>query len=213
MVMVSYIHDHNIEVFPFVSNLFTVEPWIVLIRKLRVCLLFSLRLHGESLGPFPITVTNIEDGTIFSIYQWLARDELFFTHKNDEIVAFEESFSKYEKRWFDPSTNDGDVSVQWKMLQQTCIDRHKQMNLSFFQDEKSEAGAAPLLFYFQQFYNPTQLAAHRALILTEMWGRNVSHERTSQDFITEFISSSDNTIIIIQLKTLKYRIAGITRVT
>ena len=148
-----------------------------------MCLLFSLRLHGESLGPVPITVSNIEDGTIFSIYQWLARDELYFSHKNEEIVAFEELFSNNDKRWFDPSTKDGDLLIRWKLLQQTCIDRQKKMNLSFFQDEKSDTGAAPLLFYLQQFYNPIQLAAHRALILTEMWGRNVSHSRSYHNIV------------------------------
>jgi hypothetical protein len=74
-----------------------VAPWDELLRKLRICLLLSLRLYGMPLGPFPLTIKNIEGGEVFSVYELVARDELAFTNKHEEIVALERAC---KQKWF-----------------------------------------------------------------------------------------------------------------
>lgn len=77
------------------------DDWKSLLRKLRICLLVSLRMHGNRLAA-PITVDNVNQVDIFSVYAWLARDELSMSHNHDEIVSLEKAclISSYA---FDPS--------------------------------------------------------------------------------------------------------------
>ena len=146
----------------------TVKPWKDLLRKLRTCLLISLRLHGISLSSFPITVSNIEDGDIFSVSQLIAHDELSLTHKSQEIAELEEACMDSPLA-FIPSLVEGDVSSNWKMLQISCIERHTFKNLC--PDDESSPG--PLLFFLQHYHDTLKLASHRSLILAQTWGREV----------------------------------------
>jgi hypothetical protein len=77
------------------------DDWKSMLRKLRVCLLVSLRMHGKRLAA-PITVDNVNQDDIFSVYEWLARDELSMSHNHEEITSLEKacSISSYA---FDPS--------------------------------------------------------------------------------------------------------------
>lgn len=141
------------------------KPWEVLLRKLRVCLLISLRLYGKPIGPLPITISNVEEG-LFSIYEWIARDLLSFSHNQLEIAAFVIA-AKGSVLTFHPSTNYGDEISHWKMLQKSC-----EMHSLQCPTDTSQPG--PLLFFLNHYNNPLKLAAHRALLLGQEWGRDVS---------------------------------------
>ena len=68
-----------------VSSKACVLPWDRILRKLRLCLVVSLRLKEEERNPFPITVAHVEAGNIFSLFQWVARDQLTLSHKQNEV--------------------------------------------------------------------------------------------------------------------------------
>lgn len=138
-----------------------VLPWDCLLRKLRVCLLITLRLYGIQLGSFPVTIANIDDGSIFSIYQWVARDELFLSHNHSQIQSLEES-CRLSPHSFDPSCEEGDDSARWGLLQQARVD-----STSIVVDEPG-----PLLLYLSGFNDSIKLAAHRVLLLGEKWGKD-----------------------------------------
>ena len=138
-----------------------VLPWDCLLRKLRVCLLITLRLYGIQLGSFPVTIANIDDGSIFSIYQWVARDELFLSHSHSEIQSLEES-CRLSPHSFDPSSKEGDDSARWGLLQQTRVDSTAVVG----------DNPGPLLLYLSGFNDSIKLAAHRVLLLGEKWGKD-----------------------------------------
>eukprot|EP00804_Cyclotella_cryptica_P011836 CCRYP_015348-RB/>CCRYP_015348-RB protein AED:0.01 eAED:0.01 QI:269/1/1/1/1/1/2/1639/1263 len=75
-----------------ISQLECVRPWEILLRKLRVLLLVTLRLSGDlnptGTGTSPMTVRNVSGGDLFSTYYWVARDELSLSHDNQgEILT------------------------------------------------------------------------------------------------------------------------------
>jgi hypothetical protein len=73
-----------------ITQLDCIRPWENLMRKLRVCLLVSLRLSGDvdSLGGFnPMTVRSVSKPDTFSAYAWIARDELTLSHENEVLVS------------------------------------------------------------------------------------------------------------------------------
>ncbi len=139
-------------------------PWDCLLRKLRVCLLITLRLPGVQLGSFPVTISNIDDGSIFSIYEWVAMDELFLSHNHEKISTLEESCRK-SPHSFDPSSADGDEPARWELLQQAG--QHRRNPIAPVDGEPG-----PLLLYFSRFIDPIKLAAHRILLLGEKWGKD-----------------------------------------
>lgn len=142
-----------------------VKPWERLLRKLRCCLLIALRLDGKPIGALPISISNIEAGC-FSIYEWISRDLISFSHDQLEIVALETACKNSEKSFY-PSSEKGDVAKHWRMVQECC-----EMNSSQYHMNQSES--EPLLFFFNHFNNSIKLSAHRALLLGQEWGRNVS---------------------------------------
>lgn len=151
-----------------------VKPWDELLRKLRVCLLFFLRLREVNTGQFPINPANIEDGNSFSIYEWLAQDEIMISHKQDEIVSIELSCRASEESLhpFDP---ENDCASKWKLLQSGCMNKRDLGDLRSpkkpSMNEKKDC--PPLLLYFKSHIHPVKLAAHRALILSGKWGQKV----------------------------------------
>lgn len=167
-----------------ISSADEVMPWEQLLRKLRVCLLITLRLSGVHLGSFPVNISNIDDGSIFSIYQWIARDELSISHKHHELVSLEDS-CRTSLQAFDPSSVEGDPPARWGLLQMVCRDepnkRREKASRSF--DNKDQPG--PLLLYLGGYNHPVQLAAHRALLLGEKWGKDPH----SIDFIKDAVSA------------------------
>jgi len=87
--------------------------WDNLLRKLRVCLLVSLRLYGKPLGACPISIKSVEKDGNFSVFEWLARDELTMSHKQEEINSLEVA-CRMSNRAFDPSKPEGDGQNNWK---------------------------------------------------------------------------------------------------
>lgn len=153
-----------------VSSSAAVNPWTELLRKLRVCLLVSLRLNGVNLGPFPITVNNVEAKDIFSVYEWLARDELTMSHTHKEIVSLEHA-CRFSGLVFDPSSEAGDNPGRWKMLQQACLAAaiSEEEREEFMLDMNDDDQLGALLLYLSHYNNPALLVAHRALLLARQW--------------------------------------------
>jgi hypothetical protein len=152
-----------------------VGDWKSLLRKLRVCLLVSLRLHGTRLAA-PITIDNVNQSDIFSVYEWLAQDELSMSYNHEEIVSLEKacSISSYA---FDPSLPDGDGPSRFKMLQSSCLAASitEDERAEYLVDINDDDRFGALLLYLSSHNIPKILAAHRALLLASKWGAKPDH--------------------------------------
>ena len=147
-----------------------ISGWKATLRKLRVCLLVSLRLNGKRLAA-PLTIDNVNQRDIFSVYEWLARDELMMSHDHEEILSLERacSISSYS---FDPSTPDGDGPSRFKVLQNSALSASisEQERIEYLVDDDNKFGA--LLLFLKSHNQPKILAAHRALLLASEFGSN-----------------------------------------
>jgi hypothetical protein len=132
-----------------------------------MCLLISLRLGLHSCSAVPLTIAHVEEGDLFSIFEWIARDELTITHSS-EILHLEEN-CKTSLISFDPCSKDGDDLSRWKMVQKSC----HQDSVKTCPNNLESPG--PLLFFLRHYNNSVILAAHRALILALRWGQDVSY--------------------------------------
>jgi hypothetical protein len=143
--------------------------WTILLRKIRVCLLVTLRLYGKRLAA-PITVRNVSDEGIFSVFEWIALDELHMTHNHVEIVCLEKAcaMSSYS---FDPSLPEGDGPQRFKMLQSSCLSAAftEEERAEYLVDFEDEDRFGALLLFLSSHNVPPLLAAHRALILAGQW--------------------------------------------
>ena len=149
-----------------ISRHLQTRSWNHLLRKLRVCLLVSLRLYDQLTNELPITVANVESGKHFSVYQWLAMDELTISRRqNDDMMIERTAYTSSDS--FDPSTEGGDIPSKWKLLQDFCVDSGRREGLNHVED------APTLLLYFKKHNRAAFLAANRALLLGGMWGRQV----------------------------------------
>ena len=163
-----------------------VGRWDTLLRQLRVCLLVSLRLHGRSLGACPISISSVDKVDNFSVFQWLALDELSMSHKQAEISSLETA-CKISSRAFDPSTQEGDGKNHWKIVQRSCLtaalgeSERSEYLVDFDDDER--LGALHLFFRFHNI--PELLVPHRALLLISEWGR----EPRSLDILEDAIAA------------------------
>ena len=148
------------------------EDWDSLLRKLRVCLLVSLRLNRVRLAA-PLSVDNVDQGDIFSVYEWLAHDELSMSHNQEEIALLENacSISSYA---FDPSTPAGDGPSKFKVLQNSCLASQisEQERAEYLVDFDDDDRFGALLLFLGNHNDPPTLAAHRALLLSLQWTRN-----------------------------------------
>jgi hypothetical protein len=147
-----------------------VGEWKSVLRKLRMCLVVSLRLHGNKIAA-PISIDNVNQPDIFSVFEWLALDELSMTHNHDLITSLEKacSISSYS---FEPSLPIGDGPSRFKMLQSSCLaaavteEERAEYLVDFNDDDRFGA----LLLFLSSHNVPKILAAHRALILASKWG-------------------------------------------
>jgi len=162
-----------------------VQPWDTLLRKLRVCLLLSNRLAYEEtpLGPCPISVSNIDSQDLFSIFEWVARDELYASHKQDEIVNLEDA-CRNSFQSFHPSLKEGDVPKRWKALHRPARSKNGSERASRLILSDMENQAGPLLLYFSEFNCPVELAAHRALLLGGKWGQKPASLHLIKDAVS-----------------------------
>lgn len=153
-----------------VQNADLVSGWKAMLRKLRLCLLVSMRLNSKRLVA-PLSVDNVNQPDIFSVFEWLARDELGMSHDHEEIVSLERacSISNYS---FDPSTPDGDGPSRFKMLQNSALSASisEQERVEYLVDDDNKFGA--LLLFLKNHNQPKILAAHRALLLASEFGSN-----------------------------------------
>jgi len=129
-----------------------------------------------NLGAFPITVSNVEAKDIFSVYEWLARDELTMSHRQDEIVSLEAACGGSGLA-FDPSSEAGDHPGRWKMLQQACLAAaiSEEEREEYLLDMNDDDQLGALLLYLSQYNNPAVLVVHRALLLARQWVQKVRH--------------------------------------
>jgi hypothetical protein len=155
------------QTFGIITSEDCLKPWVGLLRKLRVCLFCSLRLHGIPLGAFPVTVTNVDKGDVFSIYQWIAQDELQIANNNDEIIQLERRFWN-ERVGFHPSTEAGDLMENIKLLQMSCTEHETNIR------RLDQICPMPLMAFFKHYHDSDICASHRALIQASTWGRSPS---------------------------------------
>jgi hypothetical protein len=169
-----------------------VAPWDELLRKIRMCLLLSLRLYGIPLGHFPITIKNIEDGEIFSIYELVARDELACSHRHEEIVSLEKA-CKNSGFSFDPSTSVGDDPSRWKALQRACMASaiSEAERAEYLVELETDVQGA-LLLYLSHYNTPSILCAHRALLLAQQWIEDPMRLELLRDCLDALASLEDD---------------------
>lgn len=179
------VHHPRIDPKSMIPRRSSVKPWNDLLRKLRVSLLVSLRLNGMNLGAFPITVKNVEADGKFSVYEWLARDELTMSHNHQEIVSLENA-CRMSGLVFDPSSEAGDNPGRWKMLQQACLVAaiSEEEREEFLLDMNDDDQLGALLLYMSHHNNPALLVAHRALLLAQQWIGKVRLDCIPATFLT-----------------------------
>jgi len=164
--------DKEGETYGKIDSTQIIDRWDVLLRQLRVCLLVSLRLFGNPLGACPMSVKNVDKNGNFSVYEWLARDELTMSHKQPEIASLEIA-CQISSRAFDPSKPEGDGKTRWKTVQRSCLtaalgeSERAEYLVDFDDDERLGA----LHLYLRLHNKPELLAPHRALLLVSKWGR------------------------------------------
>jgi hypothetical protein len=163
------------------------RDWTALLRKLRLCLLVTLRLHRIRL-PAPVTISNVKQG-LFSVFEWLAHDELQMTHDHAQIVSLEKacSISSYA---FDPSIQDGDGATRFRILQNSCLSASitEEERTEYLVDFEDDDRFGALLLFFKNHNIPPLLAAHRALLLAAQWSSNPSNTKPLHDSITSLKS-------------------------
>jgi hypothetical protein len=150
-----------------ISSAKLTDHWACLLRKIRVCLLVSFRMHGVRLAA-PISVANINDPNLFSVYEWLARDELSVSIHHDEVALLENACIM-SSHGFDPSLPEGDGPAKFKVLQSSCL------AAIISEEERAEYLVdidrfGILLLFLMNFRSQIMLAAHRAVLLAADWG-------------------------------------------
>ena len=150
-----------------------ISRWDTLLRQLRVCLLVSLRLHGRPLGACPISVKSVDRVDNFSVFEWLARDELMMSHKQAEISSLEVA-CHISSRAFDPSKREGDSKNRWKTIQRSCLTaalgEYERSEYLVDFDDDDRLGALHL--FLRPHNKPELLIPHRVLLLALEWGRD-----------------------------------------
>jgi hypothetical protein len=130
----------------------------------------------------PVTVSNVESG-MFSIYEWISRDLLSFSHNQLEIAALEIATGASVLA-FHPASTEGDKTALWKMVQKSC-------KMRSFKCPTDESQPGPLLFFMKHYNDSRKLAAHRALLLSQEWGREVRLSRCLDFEIMLYIKSAE----------------------
>jgi hypothetical protein len=174
------------------SSMRLLRFWEVLLRRLRVCLLVSLRLKEVRNGPIPLSVQHVNTEGMFSVYEWVARDELSVSHHHEEILSLEMA-CKNSSYVFDPSLSAGDDPSRFKVLQDACLALAitEEERAEFLVDHVSEDSGALLLF-LSSHNEPVILAAHRALLLAAEWSREPRHLQVFRDSLMSLRSLTDS---------------------
>lgn len=135
------------------------KDWDDMLRRLRLCMLVSFRLKNARLAA-PISIHNVDDESAFSVYEWLALDELSMSHKQEEIVSLELA-CKMSSLAFDPSTSDGDGPSRFKMLRNSCLSAAigEDERAEYLIDFEDEDRFGALLLFFRSHNEPRMLVA------------------------------------------------------
>ena len=157
-----------------VTTFEAMKPWEDLLRKLRLCLLVTLRLSGNinPVGEYsPMTVSSVSRADSFSVYSWIAVDELTLSHDNQVILALESACLSSSETFY-PSTSEGDSDKNKNTIFQSCSQKSRSptnpMGLT-----SDTTNCRSLLFYLKDYAHfTTQLAANRALILAQLWSKS-----------------------------------------
>ena len=150
-----------------------------LLRKLRICLFVSLRLHGSDLAPFPLTVKNLEKEKDYSVFRWIALDELKISHNHVEIVTLETACALSSHR-LNPFSSEADEPLKFNLLHESCYAQHDRTNAVRNPDKSGS-----LLLFFAPYNHPEYLAAHRALLLAFEW----IEDPTQNEFLRDCIAA------------------------
>jgi hypothetical protein len=155
-----------------ITKLETVRPWEELLRKLRVCLLVSLRLSGNlnPVGEFsPMTVSSVSIPDVFSAYSWVAVDELTLSHDNQVIMALESACLSSSESFY-PSTSESDSEQHKRKILESCRIPIQGRNPTNPTGLTNDTRSPPLIFYLKDHAQfTTHLAANRALILARLF--------------------------------------------
>lgn len=148
-----------------------IEDWDKLLRQLRVCLLVFLRLGGTFHAPLSIEL--VDEGDVFSVYEWIARDELAMSHDQEEISLLEQACA-ISSHSFDPSQPESDGPARLKVLQNSCLASKisDEERIEYFVDFDDEDRFGALLLFLKSHNNPPLLASHRSLLLSLEWVQN-----------------------------------------
>lgn len=147
-------------------------------------MLVSLRLNRIQLGACPITIDSVEEEGNFSVFDWLAHDELAMSHNNSEIVSLENA-CKLSSHSFDPSTAAGDEAAKFKTLQSSCLSTtiSEEERTEYLVDFDDDDRLGALLLHLSAHNIPDVLLAHRALLLASEWGKKPKDLKTLEDSI------------------------------
>ena len=120
----------------------------------------------------------------FSVFEWLARDELSMSSNHDEIVTLENA-CRLSSHAFDPSTAEGDDPARIQILQKACLSASisEEQRSEFLVDFDDGERLGALLLYLKHHNRADVLVAHRALLLAAMWGREPSRLDILDDVI------------------------------
>ena len=170
-----------------------INDWETLLRRIRVCLLVNLRLKNVRFDA-PISVAHVDEVGLFSVYQWLAHDELSVSHAHEEIVALEMA-CRISSLSFDPSLSEGDGPIRFKQLQSVClaasIEEEERVEYLLEMDD-TEDKCDSILLFFRSHNESSILAAHRARLLSLKWCESPSGTKTLERAMTALQSLAGN---------------------
>lgn len=177
-----------------------IEDWDKLLRQLRVCLLVSLRLGGTFNAPLSIEL--VDEGEVFSVYEWIARDELVMSHDQDEISLLEQACA-ISSHSFDPSQPESDTPTRLRILQSSCLASKisDEERMEYFLDFDDEDRFGALLLFLKSHNSPPLLACHRSLLLSLEWVQDptdLNHLHNSY-MALKAITGNENNLLIAAL--------------
>lgn len=174
-----------------------IEDWDKLLRQLRVCLLVYLRLGGTFHAPLSIAL--VDEGDVFSVYEWIAQDELVMSHDQEEISLLEQACA-ISSHSFDPSQPEGDNPARLRVLQNACLASKitDEERMEYFLDFDDEDRFGALLLFLKSHNNPPLLACHRSLLLSLEWVQDptdLNHLHNSYMALKAITGDANNILI------------------
>ncbi|GKY99414.1 hypothetical protein MPSEU_000896100 [Mayamaea pseudoterrestris] len=147
------------------------QAWEMLMRKIRLCIVIHFRLIHVRLAA-PITVANIDEDGLFSVYELLALDLMSASSSYNEFLSLEAACSGSSFS-FDATSEAGDDVVRIMQLQVACSPKAVAAVESATENASVAHDRYGVLILFLPSYNQTSLlAAHRARLLSRIWHKS-----------------------------------------